>query len=108
MSNTPWHMIAVLARGRGPIAAAISSRVLIFASMECRIGCPSVCRAEPSERRSGSVLRTEGRRLHGLYVEIAHVVERVGDLARTEGRAQVLHGVLDGAAWAEPELPRDL
>ena len=31
MSNMPWHMITVRARGRGPMAAASSSSVLIFA-----------------------------------------------------------------------------
>ena len=30
MSNIPWHMITVLARGRGPMAVASSSSVLIF------------------------------------------------------------------------------
>ena len=31
MSNMPWHMITLRARGRGPIAMASSCSVLIFA-----------------------------------------------------------------------------
>jgi len=30
MSNIPWHMITLLARGRGPMATASSSSVFTF------------------------------------------------------------------------------